>query len=436
MSIRTLWYIAVPVVAATTVALTLWLTTFSGSYTPPAPRELGLEELDLPTYARRSSPEVSDDRQGVMILDTLHFNHFLPGELEPLLTKVINLGYELEFFGDRLAAGFLGETERVLILEEALRGADSMLTVAPIVSYTDEESAVVRRFVEKGGRLVLAGDPTRVRTMNALATALAFNYEEDFLFNVKEHDANYRNVVFRDFAEHALTQGLTEIVLYTSGSITGAADALVWGDNDTRSSTREAASVLAPMALAMDGQVVALADASFIEAPYDKVLDNDRLLANLADFLTSGTRTFSLEDFPGFLAADVVVTATSPAAIDAATGLAGSLSSGDHRVPLQSLDRPTVDTVFVGLYDDQDVVAHHLQSAGVVFGEGRISSPTAPSLSQRRSGIVVFDSRGGRNVVVVLGSSEFELSSLVGQLLNGRYRGGLVSPNLGLYDFD
>ena len=432
---RFLWYLLVTSMAATAVTLTLWFTAHSGGYDPPETPEIGLEELQLPTYPRRSAPLVVGDRNGVMALDTVHFNNFLGGELESLLSKVSNLGYEVDFFGDRLAVGLRGDFERARVLEEGLRGADSMLIVAPILPYTAEEASVVRRFVEKGGKVVLAGDPTRVNRINELATAIGLNFESDFLYNVVEHHANYRNVIFRDFAPHAVTQGLSEIVLYTAGSISGSGEPLVWGDGNTQSSLREAAGRLSPVVLAMDGRVVAMADSTFIEAPYDRVLDNDQLLSNLADFLTTSERVFDLEDFPALLAEDVVVTATSPTVIAVATQLTNFLSSGDRRVPVETLARPTVDTVFVGLYDDRAEVGHHLQAAQVSFEAGRIESPAAPSLSATGSGLVLLDTRGGRNVVVVLASSPFELSFLVQSLTSGAFRSGLVSPNLGLYEF-
>jgi hypothetical protein len=164
-----------------------------------------------------------------MLLDTLHFNHWFAGELEPLLSKVTRLGYDLDFFGDRLATRILGDSQRAFELEQGLKGADSLLVIAPFFSYTAAEAAVVQRFVERGGRVVIAGDPTRFRNLNPLASVFGVNFEADFLYNPADHDANYRNVVFRDFATHPVTRGLSEVVLYTAGSITGAGQPLMMG---------------------------------------------------------------------------------------------------------------------------------------------------------------------------------------------------------------
>jgi hypothetical protein len=432
---RILWYIGLPAAVAAIVALVLALTAGGSSYDPPERLSIGLEQLELPTYERRIAPVVVDDRDGVMVLDTLHFNQWFAGELEPLLSKVTSRGYDINFFGDRQASRFLSDEQRVAELDAGLRGADSLLMVAPFFEYTTEEAAVVQRFVRKGGRVVLVGDPTRFRNVNQLATVFGLNFEADYLYNVVEHDANFRNVVFRDFADSQLTQGLDEIVLYTSGSITGGTEPLVRADGNTKSSTREAVTVLSPMVIAEGGRLVALNDSSFIEAPYDRVLDNDQLLSNLADYLTTSERVFDIDDVPGMLSDDVVVTALDSTTIDSATSVAGFLSTEGRRVPLETIQRPTVDTVFVGLYEDAAAVDQHLRAVDVVLSDGVIRSPGTPPMSQFGSGLLALDSRGGRNVLVVLASTEFELRILVSLLERDSFRRGLVSPTLGLYDF-
>ena len=45
-------------------------------------------------------------------------------------------------------------------MEEALRGADSLLVVSPVLEYGASDADVVRRFVDKGGRLVVLAEPT------------------------------------------------------------------------------------------------------------------------------------------------------------------------------------------------------------------------------------------------------------------------------------
>ncbi len=430
---KSYWYILLPGATAAVFVLVAWFTAFTGGYDPPDTPDLGLETLQLPTYPLNTAPVVIEDRQGVMVLDTLHFNHYFAGELESLLSKVTNLGYDIDFFGDRLAFDLPDELERAAKLEEGLRGADSLLVVAPFFDYTAREAEIVRRFVDKGGRLVLLGDPTRVRRVNQLATALGLNFEADFLYNIVEHDANYRNIIVRDFTRHQVTSGLGSIVLYTAGSITGSGQPLAWGDANTKSSLREA-PLLTPMVLALDGNVLALADATFLQPPYDHVLDNDRFLANIADFLTSGQRAFDLEDFPGFFRGDVAVRATSPTLLDVSTELAGFLTSGDQNARLSTIDVPSLDAVVIGLYSDRSSVNHILQSEQITISQGEIRSPSTLPMPEATTGMVVLNTQGGRNVVVALAATEDDLALVVGTMISGTYRTGLVSPTLALFD--
>ncbi len=428
-------YILVPAVAATTVVLVSWFTTHAGGYSPPPEHRPALETLTLPTYAVSSAPPLTDNRSGTLVVDTLHFNNFLEGELEPLLSRVIDLGYDLDFFGDRMAVRFdFSESRRAATLERALRGASSLLVIAPIIEYGAQETEVVRRFVQKGGKVVLAGEPTRFQQSNSLASALGINFEKDYLYNVVEHETNYRNVIFRDFTSHQVTAGVSAVVLYTASSLTGAGEPLVRADADTHSSARESTVPLSPMLLAMDGRVVAIGDATFIKPPYNEVLDNDRLVRNLADFLTTSERRFDLEDFPFSLADQVDVVMAGPRVLEIATDMADLLSTGDRRAALTTLERPGVDTVFVGLFDDAGTVRHHLAASNVTLAEGRIVTPFTRDIAQEGNGLILLDTRGERRVLVVLGFSVYELSNLVQQLGTGQFRSGLVAPNLGLYE--
>jgi hypothetical protein len=340
----------------------------------------------------------------------------------------------VNFFGDRLASRVLDDVERVRQLAEALRGADSFLVVAPIIEYTARETELVRRFVDKGGKVLLLGDPTRIKRLNSLATALGINYEDDYLYNVVEHETNFRNIIVRDFASHPLTEGLSAIVLYTANSITGAAQPVAWGDANTRSSAREAPGVLTPLAVAMGGRVVAVGDATFIQPPYNETLDNDKFITNLAEFLTTSQRRFDLEDFPFLLSDEADVVMAGSDVLGPATQLAQLLSSEDRRAVLASLERPTVDTVFVGLYRDRDRVNHHLRAAEITFAEGKIRTPFAPPIPEAGSGLLLLDTRADRHVLVVMASSGQELAGLVRLIKGGPFRQGLVAPTLGLYD--
>ncbi len=430
------WYLVVFIVAAALAVGVGLGSSYAGGYSPPPETVSTIGGIEVQPYRFEAAPIVDDDRTGTLVVDTIHFNFFLEGELEPLLSQVSRLGYDIDFFGDRLAVLFVpDELERAAQMEEALRGADSLLVVSPIQEYGTSDAEVVRRFVDKGGRLVVLADPTRFHLTNSLVTPLGINFETDFLYNVDIPGANYRNVRFGGSPAHPVTDGLDSVVLYTAGSISGEAQPLLTGGPSTRSSRREGAGDLTPMVSVRDGRVLAIGDSTFLKPPFDEVEDNGAFIARIADFLTTSERTFDLADFPAPLARDVAVSMLSPGLLGPATQLTELLTSGDRRARLETLDRPGIDTVFVGLFADRAAVDQHLRAGGVTFADGRVRTASAPPVSQANSGLLLLDSRGGRNVLVVLASSEAEVGTMVQLLATGLYRSGLVSPTLGLYDF-
>ncbi len=430
------WYLVVFIAAAALAVGAGFGLSYSGGYSPPPEAVSAIEQIEIRPYEFSAAPVVDGDRTGTLVVDTLHFNFFLEGELDPLLSKVSRLGYDIDFFGDRLAFRFIGsEFERAALMEEALRGADSLFVVSPIQEYGASDAGVVRRFIDKGGKLLVAADPTRFNLTNSLVTPLGINFESDFLYNVDIPGANYRNVRFAGSPLHPVTDGLDSVVLYTAGSISGEAQPLLTGGPNTHSSRREGARDLTPMVSVRGGRVLAIGDSTFLKPPFDQVEDNGAFIARLADFLTTSERTFDLADFPAPLARDVAVSMVSPGLLGPATQLTDLLTVGDRRASLDTLDRPGVDTVFIGLFADRAAVDHHLRAGEVTFADGRIRTGAAPPVSRVNAGLLLLDSRAGRNVLVIMASSEREVGIMVQLLATGAYRSGLVSPTLGLYDF-
>ena len=104
---------------------------------------------------------------------------------------------------------------------------------------------------------------------------------------MKENDANHRNIFVTKFKENEITNDLEKIALYTAGSITSADCGIAFVDENTFSSMIETRKGLSPIALANESKVLAVYDFTFITEPYDGILDNNQLIANIADWLTS-----------------------------------------------------------------------------------------------------------------------------------------------------
>ena len=203
----------------------------------------------------------------MLLVDTGHGNSFTTEEVSALLSRVADRGYDVEF--NRFGVPQL--------LEEKLRKADSLAVIVPARPYSEEEVDVIGRFVKKGGKLLLIADPTRRNEINSLAERFGIAFQADYLYNTKEYDINFQNIFIRDFVPDELTDGLSQIALYTAGSIRSSEPHLAYTDANTRSNIVERIETFYPIVKRRDGRVLAISDLTFMIPPQNSILDNDRL---------------------------------------------------------------------------------------------------------------------------------------------------------------
>ena len=278
----------------------------------------------------------------------------------------------------------------------------------------------------------MVGDPEERHDLNSLSEAFGITFRNDFLYNVVEHEANYRNVFIRDFVSHPVTQGLSEITLYTAGSIKSSGTPLAFTDENTYSTFVQRVEPFSPLVVSDDGRVVGISDMSFLIDPQNNVSDNDRFIANLATYLTEGQRSRDLADFPHFFKGEVDILIGDPALFPVATTLKGLFSALPLSSEIRSVEDITRDTVFLGLYEDAGDVAHYLDIAGVQIGE-TLRTPFTADIEVPGTAFVFLQQDAQREVLVVMGSSSIVVREMVRQLASGQFRSGLVSDFLGVY---
>ena len=375
---------------------------------------------------------ISRSQGGLLVIDDLHENSFRESEIVTLSSWVANRGYDVEIVDE----SFLENGgSRFQVLEEMLRRADSFLVLFPLQDYTEAEVDLVERFVDKGGKLGLVSDPTRPSRINVLAKRFDLEFRPDYLYNTVEYDRNFRHIFIRDFQPDALTNGLDTIALYIAGSIRSPAPGLAMTDANTRSSLIEAPQDFYPIAWGDRRNVLAVGDFTFMVPPYDSVLDNDRLLSNLADYLTDSQRRFELSDFPYFFEGNAGETVDVLLGRDSlwSSGLEMSNGLSAIGVPsrISSVENVSRDSVFLGLYDDAADVSRYLQAAGIVV-EGDVNIPNALELDRRGTAITVLHREENRHVLVILGDTQEALSDAVNAVLSGRFRRELVNDLVGV----
>ena len=128
---------------------------YRGTYDPPPAIGFQLEKITVPLSPFTPiNIETPPKRKGLFVVDRAHSNNFMKDELSILLARVASRGYIVEVMGQSDPFnGFnpLGREQRIDLLEEKLREADSFAVILPRDEYSEEEEGIVERFVRKGG---------------------------------------------------------------------------------------------------------------------------------------------------------------------------------------------------------------------------------------------------------------------------------------------
>ena len=398
----------------------------AGFYNPPAAPEIDFENLlsqpapaadftDAPVF----SPAVAADR-GLLLVDTAHRNAFNQAELTALLSRVTGRGYSVAFL------------DKSSDLPEQLSAAAALLVILPRDAYSTANTAAIAAFARRGGRVLLIADPGRPHQMNALSEPLGISFRPDYLYNLTEYDTNYQEIFVRRFQADPITSGVAEIVLYNAGSIESAGPGLALPDGSTYSSLSQQVATGAPLAVGDHPNILAAYDFTFLIPPYNSVRDNDRLIANIADFLTGGQVAYRLTDYPHFFRGGVDLLLGSPDLFDLSAQLQNHLAEQGIAAELRSLDNGGRDTVFLGLYDDAPAAARYLDALGIYVNQ-TINAPFAAGLPREGTALLSLYRAGERDVLLILSDTPEGLAQTIDQLASGDFRGGLASDYAGVY---
>ncbi|MCB9006845.1 MAG: hypothetical protein H6656_05685 [Ardenticatenaceae bacterium] len=337
----------------------------------------------VPTPAAAPFVDVPDMNGGLVLLDQAHDNAFTLDEIGHLDGRIAARGAEMiAYTGGDLAT--------------ALRAVNAFVVITPLQTFSAEEIQAVENFVQRGGRLLLLGDPTRYNViveedlfsfnvfvetdkipLNSLANAFDIIFNGDYLYNTLENEGNFRNIILHEagFASSPLTADLEQVVLYGAHSLqTGSrAESLMAGDDNTWSSATDRPGGLTLAATAVNGRVLAVGDLQFLLEPYFTVLDNGRFIAQIADFLTDPIqRDYTVADFPYFFTENIDLVYTDapqlgPDAFDEIITLQASLREAEKALSLTTADGQSGDAIYLGLYNQSDDVADLLADAGITL---------------------------------------------------------------------
>jgi hypothetical protein len=317
---------------------------YQGMYVPPY---VPASERERVAALSKPVGESGDRLEGapLVLVDAAHSNNVLEDELTALAGRIGGRGGQVEVVDDSDA------------LLDRLHVAQALVVPVNQETYQADEVLAVERFVEKGGRLLLIGDPTRlesVESINSIAGPFGITYQDDYLYNLVRNDGGYLNVILEDFEDSPLTEGVEQIVFQTAHSLRASQGGIVFGDENTYSSLREQPGDVTAVALSQE-RVLALPDLTFLTGPYNTFADNDRFIDNIVGFLLGGQRGFDLLDFPYFFTGAVDVVYPDSLVLNAtfqqAVGLQQTLSEAGAAPELRDERDEDTSLIYIALYD-------------------------------------------------------------------------------------
>jgi len=218
---------------------------------------------------------------GQVVVDRSHGNRVSPYILDYLSAELAKRG---------AFVGYSSEWDKV---EAALGNATCLFVVAPTQAYTYTEYNAIKEFVEGGGMLVFISDASvefldtgvMQGAINSLANHWGLHYGKGYLYNMVNFHGFYRNVKVTQFSDTFLTEGLEELVFFTSTYLSTTDADAAYASYSTFNSVTEQSRVYATISVIEAGNstVVAFGDVTWLMEPWIYAGDNQRLAMNLVE---------------------------------------------------------------------------------------------------------------------------------------------------------
>jgi hypothetical protein len=436
----------------------LWF--YRGFYRPQEVEIPEFEGLQVPTPMGASTTshdaEANTSPGRLVLIDFAHDNLFQIPELESLMRSLSARAASVQIIRSSFESGAPS-------IEEQLKYTDAYVIIAPQNAYSKDLIAAVEDFVGRGGRLLVISDPTRrseflgssdfsglfsfgiggVSAANSILAPFDLAFNDDYLYNLLEHEGNYRNVIFRNFNEDPLTDAISALAFYGVLSVrTEAGKPLIVGDNDTLSSQRDQNGKLIAAALSPDKNVLAIGDMSFLAPPYDRVADNEAFIERLVDFLLGGDSTRDLRSFPYVFRQPVGVLRTEIFDLDAdtLTTLADLETSFELQdLSLAVIDEPQedLDLLALGTYEksSSEEILPFLESFPdlILPSFSSNNTLTIPGLGEVQPsgiGLMLLTQEEGQTTLLLLADTSEGVFTLSDRLVDGDLFGCLVRETI------
>lgn len=239
---------------------------------------------------------VSDDRRArevgakTVVIDT--DSRVEIEDVRPLVAALVRAGHDVRFSGESL--------------DEALAEADAYVRIDPGTDLDAAEIETLREFTDDGGRMLLVGEPNRVRVsqsafsasvttqrtdMSNLASEYGIVFGTRYLYDTTTNDGNFKNVLASP-TDAAAAPDLDRVAMYTAARVEVRGGQVLLRTPRTTELSNAGEAGRYGVAV-RKGNVVALGDKTLLGDGRFNVADNEVFIGEVAGFLAGGDRTGS-----------------------------------------------------------------------------------------------------------------------------------------------
>jgi len=212
------------------------------------------------------------DLKNAILVDDSHKNYFNPALYGEFFGKVVEKGGRVVIVSK--------DMDLVSLLEKKPK---ALIIFTPLTKYSEKEVEAIKKYLEKGGKLVIIYDTSlaSASVVNDFSQNFGIYFSEGYLYNTENNYWIYRNIYVDKLEKHPLFQNVTKLVFFTATTIYTNATPLA-KTYATLSLTEKPGNYTV---IALNKNVLAIADQTFIADPYLYAEDNYNFLNNLINYL-------------------------------------------------------------------------------------------------------------------------------------------------------
>jgi len=164
----------------------------------------------------------------------------------------------------------------------------ALIIISPRIEYSSTEIKAIRKYVENGGKLILIYEPSIAssRYINSIAKTFGIHFSDGYLYDLNCNYGVHRNIILREFKDHPLTRNIHELTMLTASHIYGGEIKLAYTLNTTKLILTDVNEKFNP--IVKSGNVIAIADLTFLLDPFVTLSDNEVFMENLVEYIKYG----------------------------------------------------------------------------------------------------------------------------------------------------